>query len=139
MSDKLIDSAEVLFRQVHPELIQDGNPASSGFRPKVSDENLLSVDRSALTSAEAAHALYTMSGRLSAAVYGISVAEFDTQNVSCRGNPTSKTEAAEENPAHAVADFTAHGSSKQKTIGQKLKKAALARGLLYPDASAVSE
>jgi hypothetical protein len=132
MGDKLTDSAEVLFRQIHPDLMQDGEPASSGFRPNDGDENKLSVDRGALTTSEASYALYTGNGYASAAVYGVSIGEFDGCGIPCESDPIDTPGIPVANPAHALASFVGYGTSKQKTLGKRLKKLAIARGLLHP-------
>lgn len=131
---KLTDPAEVLLRQMHPDLMQDGEPSSSNFRPKETDQGKLSVDRSALTNAEAAYDLYTSNGFTSVAVYGVSVAEFDVCGITCEANPLAATDFHAANPAHALADFTPFGGSKQKTLAKRIKKAAIARGMLHPSA-----
>lgn len=134
MGDKLTDDGEVLFRQIHPDLMQDGEPASSSFRPKEADKDMLSVDRGALTTASDAHALYTSNGHRSAAVYGLTVAEFAGCGIDCEDDPLEETDEAAGNPAHALATFAGYGTSKQKTLGKRLKKFAVARGCLHSQA-----
>lgn len=136
MGEKLTDGAEVLFRQIHPDLMQDGEPASSSFRPKEADKDMLSVDRSTLTTAGDAHALYTSNGQRSEAVYGLTVAEFEGCGIPCEEDPLEETEQAAANPAHALASFAGYGISKQKTLGKRLKKFAVARGCLHPQPQA---
>jgi hypothetical protein len=137
MGAPLTDGAEVLLRQIHPDLVQDGTPASSAFRPKESDKNKLSVDRGAMTTAAAAFDLFTSNGYTSIAVYGISVAEFGACDIPCEDDPLPAEGEKMANPAHALASFEKFGGSKQKTLGQRIKRAAIARGILHPiDASA---
>jgi hypothetical protein len=71
----LTNDSEVLFRQVHPDLMDGEVPASSGFLPTPGDNDELSVDRSSITTAGAAFSLYTSGGRRSAAVFGVTVGE----------------------------------------------------------------
>ena len=132
MSNKLTDPTEILFRQIHPDLMHDGEPASSGFRPKDSDKDMLSVDRGSLTSPESAHALFTGNGYSSVAVFGVSVGEFDSCGISCEPDPLEAADGKSANPAHALASFVGYGSSKQKTLAKKIKRAALSRGILHP-------
>lgn len=137
MGAPLTDGAEVLLRQIHPDLVQDGTPASSAFRPKESDKNKLSVDRGAMTTASAAFDLFTSNGYTSIAVYGISVDEFGVCDIPCEHDPLPAEGEKKANPAHALANFEKFGSSKQKTLSQRIKRAAIARGILHPiDASA---
>lgn len=131
MSKKLADNSEILFRQVHPTWIDGGEPTSLTFIPSAKDQNKLSLDRSSLTSAENAHVLYTRNGSLSAAVYGLSVGEFSNQNINCEADPIDKTDSQEENPAHAIADYSEFGTSAQRKIAKKLKRNAAVRGCLY--------
>ena len=139
MGEKLTDSAEILFRQVHPDLMHDGVPSSSIFCPTQDDDNQLSVDRSALTNAESSHTLYTSGGRSSTAVFGITVSEFEENNISCHSDALEATDTAPANAAHALANFEMHGSSKQKAIAKKLKRAAVARGQLHPKMAPMRE
>jgi len=132
MGDRLTDATEVLFRQIHPDLMQDGAPASSGFRPKDSDQNKLSVDRSAITTAEASHTLYTGNGFASVAVYGVTVGEFDECGIPCESDALVGSENLAANPAHALASFESFGVSKQKTLAKRIKKYAITRGVLHP-------
>jgi len=132
MGAKLTDGHEILFRQIHPDLVQDGEPSSSAFRPKEADDNKLSVDRSAVTSVQAAYRLYTGNGYKSVAVYGVSVAEFGAHGIPCEEDPLAATELLTANPAHAFASFDGLRGSKQRTLAKRIKKVAIARGILHP-------
>lgn len=132
MGDRLTDGGEVLYRQIHPDLMQDGEPASSGFRPKESDKDKLSVDREAMTTPADAHALYTGNGYQSDAVYGVTVGEFESFDLPCESDPVPAEDGKAANPAHALAIFAGYGNSKQKTLAKKIKKLAVARGVLHP-------
>jgi hypothetical protein len=131
MSEPLTDQDEVLFRQIHPIFLK-GGLGSSPFMPNSSDKNLLSVDRGTLTDAAASYALYTSTGRQSEAVYGISVGEFGYEKLPCKSDPLEAAEGQPANPAHALADYSAHSSGQQKNVAKRLKQKALARGRLYP-------
>lgn len=131
MGDKLTDDSEVLFRQIHPNSFQDGEPGSDRFRPTELDQNMLSVDRSSLTTAANAHALYTSTGKKSVAVFGVSVGEFGVESIPCVEDPIEKTDAEPANPAHALADYSGHTTSKQKLVAKRLKRLAIERGCLY--------
>jgi len=87
MSGKLTDQNEVLLRQIHPNFYSGGKPASDRFRPQPSDVGRMSVDRGALTTAAESHHLYTSGGRASAAVFGVSVAEFSDEDLSSFADP----------------------------------------------------
>ena len=132
MAIELSDDEEVLFRQVHPRFMQGDAPSSQSFMPTPKDDNKLSVDRSALTTAKDSHGLYTGNGFESVAVYGLTVGEFREQEIPCIGNPLDASDGIAANPAHALADYEAHAPSRQKTKAKRLKQKALARGRLYP-------
>jgi hypothetical protein len=131
MADKLLDGDEVMFRQIHPNSLQNGEPASDRFRPYASDDNFMSVDRSALSTAEQSHSLYTSTGRKSAAVFGVSVREFGEEAIDCLSDPLEKTKLEPTNPAHALADYTKHSASSQKLIAKRLQRLAVSRGCLF--------
>jgi len=138
MSKNLTDPDEVLYRHIHPDFFQNGEPSDSRFRPSKSDMNFLSVDRSSVHDAATSHYIYTFGGRKSEAMFGVSVSEFQAHNISCAPDPTGAQEATDtskaqlENKAHALADYSAHSEGEQKVIGKKLKRLAVARGKLYP-------
>ncbi|AEI03030.1 hypothetical protein OCA5_c18940 [Afipia carboxidovorans OM5] len=132
MGDKLIDGAEVLFRQVHPRFYENGVPSSQPFKPTDKDQNLLSVDRSSIVSAEDAHVNYVNGGFQSSAVFGLTVAEFGYEAIDCHSSPLDGTNGVPKNPAHSHADYSPHTSSRQKNIAKRLKIRALARGQLHP-------
>lgn len=132
MSDTLPDDDELLFRQVHPNFVVDGQLSSQPFQPTDKDANKLSVDRSSLTDAASSHALYVANGFASAGVYALSVGEFGKETLPCVSDPLPATEVSQANPAHAVADYSAHSSSKQKTIAKRLKQKAIERGQKHP-------
>lgn len=131
MDIELTDISEVLFRQIHPSSIHDGEPSSDRFRPSQRDSNRLSVDRSSLTSAEDAHRLYTSSGRKSAAVYGLTVGEFKAETIPCKEAPILNHARLPDNSAHSLADYSAHEKRGQKILALRLKQLAIARGCLF--------
>jgi hypothetical protein len=129
---KLSDVDEVMLRQIHPTFIEDGEPSSQPFRPTPKDENKLSVDRGSKTTPAGAYDLFVASGLKSVAVYGVSVAEFGDQGVSCHPDAIEAGDGIVANPAHAFADYSAHADSKQKTVAKRIKLKAIARGRLHP-------
>ena len=136
MADSLTNAEEVLFRQIHPQFIENGEPASHSFMPQSSDEGLMSVDRGSLTSAADSHALYVSTGRESAAVYGVTVSEFkgedEQKSITCVADPLAATATSPANPAHALADYSPYSKSRWKVIAKRLKLKAVARGKLHP-------
>jgi len=132
MGDKLIDQSEVLFRQIHPTFYEKGEPSSQPFKPTEKDDNRLSVDRSALTTAADSCDLYRANGHASVAVYGLTVGEFTTEKINCHSDPLKASDTQLANPAHAFANYADFGSSSQKNIAKRLKRMAIARGCLHP-------
>lgn len=132
MGEPLTNADEVLFRQIHPNCIHNGEPASDRFKPQPNDAGLMSVDRGSLTDAASSHALYTSTGNQSGAVYGVTVGEFGDEVVECRDDPLEATEDTPANPAHALADYTPHEEKKWKLISKRLTQKAKARGRLHP-------
>jgi hypothetical protein len=132
MSEKLTDASEILLRQIHPKFIENGEPSSDRFRPSENDANMLSLDRAALVTPADSHLNYVEAGRASAAVFGLSVSEFQSEKVTCVEDPIEATGSTSANPAHSLADYSAHQLKQQKIIGKKLKRVAIARGRLHP-------
>jgi hypothetical protein len=132
MNERLADGAEVLFRQIHPNFYEQGEPSSQAFNPTDKDDHKLSVDRSARATAAGSFALYTGNGFKSVAVYGVSVDEFTQESIACFSDPLPKVGVFAENPAHSYADYSAHRSASRKNIAKLLKRKAIARGSLHP-------
>ncbi|MDH0865738.1 hypothetical protein [Mitsuaria sp. GD03876] len=131
---RLNDADELLFRQIHPSGLEAGCPCSSCFMPSKSDLGQLSVDRSSITTAEGAHQLYTCNGRASAAVYGLTVADFLACDIPCFEDPVLGHPSLPDNPAHALADFSNQCRTRQRVAAKELKHLAVSRGRLF-DAS----
>jgi hypothetical protein len=128
----LDDGEEVLFRQIHPNFYDGSYPGSGPFAPSAKDDNKLSVDRSSLTTAAASHALFTGNGFASVAVYGVSVAEFSVEGLSCYPDPLAAERTLAANPAHAYADFSAFSPGLGRKIAKRLRNSAVKRGCLHP-------
>jgi hypothetical protein len=124
---------EVLFRQVHPDLLDGNVPASSAFMPNSGDSDQLSVDRGSLTTPKASYDLYVFNGRRSGGTYGVSVGECGSLLLPCLPDPImgSDIQQAKANPAHALVDFSALGTSQQKKAAKRLKACAISRGVLH--------
>jgi hypothetical protein len=132
MRNKISNQSEIMLRQIHPKFLENGEPASDRFRPSERDANMLSVDRSSIVTAAQSHNNYTKAGLSSAAVFGLSVAEFRVETIDCLEDPIAGDATTPTNPAHALADYSPHTSKKQKLIAKRLKRAAVARGRLHP-------
>jgi len=132
MGDPIINLEEMLFRQIHPNCIVDGAPASDRFKPQPADAGFMSVDRSSITSAASSHALYVSTGRKSSAVYGVTVGEFKEEEIQCLSDPLSETVSSSANDAHALADYNPHDEKKWKLISKRLTQKARAHGQLHP-------
>lgn len=128
---RLTAEDELLFRQVHPDMTQNGRPTSAAFKPSKKDQGLLSVSRGALTTAPEAYARFTSprsSGAVlrSAGVWGVTVAE---TALPCFSDPVG---APDPDPAHAVVSFQSLSNKQLEDSARRLQQAALTRGRLYP-------
>jgi len=131
MIETLTNKEELLLRQVHPTFVQNGQISSQPFCPTPKDDNKLSVDRASMTSPRAAHSLFIANGGQSVAVYGLSVDEFLREELTCHADPLKASDGKRANPAHAVADYSAHAPGQQKNKAKRLKLKAVARGSLH--------
>ena len=123
----------VLYRQVHPKLLKDGQPTSVNFRPTDQDEGKWSVDRSSVVSAEQSHTAYLERGLESIGVWGVSVDEVESTGRQAWADPIAPDPAAGEpgNEAHSFVDFEQLERKECEKVASLLKRAALARGRLY--------
>ncbi len=120
-----------------------GQPSSQAFRPSKKDENCLSVDRSSLTTAEAAFGLNVARPPVGFGVpaietWGVSLEEIIAAGRTAWSDPAMAKPAdpphslgLPANPAHGVIDFEGLGRSLQDDAARKLRDAAIIRGRIY--------
>ena len=93
----------------------------------------MSVDRESLTTPKASFDLYRENEPWqSAAVYGVSVGEFTAEGIPCKPDPLPATENLKANPSHAYADYNGVGTNQRRKKAQRLRTAALRKGILHP-------
>ena len=114
-TDVLTDDGELTYRQIHPNYMRRGVPASNRFMPSAGDQNQLSVDRGSMLTAADSHAAYIALGLASTAVYGVSVGEFRQETIPTPSNAIAASEESAGNSAHALADYTAHADGRRRT------------------------
>lgn len=123
---ELHDEAELLFRQVHPNFIDDGEPSSQAFRPTTKDQGKLSVSRSSKTSPENAFRHHTETLKLkSGGSWAVSVGEALGVQLHSFDDPLR------ENPAHAFVDFRQLSRRDAEARSKVLLAHARVRGCLY--------
>lgn len=125
----LVESGELLMRQVHPSQITEGRPAQATFTPTNRDTGLLSADRQSLISPREAYERYLRNKNLAAAggTWGVSVKELQDLGLSSYSDPLP------DNAAHALVDFTSIEDQKLRhTKGKLVYAKARDRGRLYP-------
>lgn len=136
MADK-ISAEELLYRQVHPQFYDKGILGSRAFKPNSSDAGLMSTDRASISSAAQAYEHYTVHRKKqSACVFGITVEEFNKENVQCFEDALEADGEIPANPAHSLADYNAHEAKSWKVVSQQLKLIAAARGCQFDPTAA---
>jgi len=138
---EMTDDQELLYRQVHPSMVQgdtpsnqvfDANvswPSSEAFRPGHQDAGCLSVVQGSKTTPKESYEHYVDDlGLTSAGVWAVTVGE--AQHVKRRVVDDAGLVA--EIPFHAYVDFRDCSSPNQmKKYSPKLRDAAKSRGPLY--------
>jgi hypothetical protein len=100
--------------------------------PTEDDQCRMSVDQGSLTTPKVAFDLFRANGRQSAAVFGVSVGEFGAEGIDCYPDPLPAIGQMMANPANAYADYNGIGTNQRRKKAQRLRTAALGRGLLHP-------
>lgn len=130
-AELLTDGAELLYRQVHPSWIKDGQPSSQAFKPTTKDEGRLSTARAAKITAEAAFIHHTGTlGLASAGSWAVTVGEVGADPVPLQAF-ADPVEEPKPDPAHAYIAYP----EDRKAIDIKaklLKVKAHQRGCLHP-------
>ncbi len=131
--EKLTDPDEILWRQVHPQRLQNGHVSSDAFEPGSNDAKQLSCSRSSKVSAVEAHRHHTeVLNLLSSGCAAVSVSEVESARPIVAQNPEvasiraiddTETATAEDSlpPGHTYLDFRPFGSSR---ISKKAKQLA---------------
>lgn len=117
----------LLYRQVNPQFMADGLPTSQAFKPFPGDVGKLSVYDGDLITAEGSYTHWTgMLGNKSAGVWGVTVAEVTSKDLSAAPDPLVN------NPGHALIDFGNHtGNNALRRKAKELLELAVARGCLH--------
>ncbi|WP_209505727.1 MULTISPECIES: hypothetical protein [unclassified Ruegeria] len=123
MSEECIPSDERLFHNLHPTDYDNGRVNSSAFNPSENHEYKLSVDRSSIHDAERSFSIFTSRGNKSVGVCGVMCADFSGEEIICF------PDEVDDNPAHALADYSPHGVSQRKKKAKRLAKKAGSYGL----------
>ena len=112
----------LLYRQIHPDFVQQNQVTSQAFRPNSNDANLLSVyDGDQIGPAEAWEH-YTVTQRLpSAGVAAVTVSE-------CSGLQLPVVLDGIPYPEHAYIDFSGYGRRARTNKAKQLRSFANARG-----------
>lgn len=128
-----------LFRQVLPKWFSDdGVPTSQAFWPwRNVDECCLSVDRSTITTAQKAFALFTDQkpnglNLQSAGVWSMMLSDIPGAQISLWEDALHATEDSPANPAHALLDFEQLPEKQREKFGRVFKAKSIARGRLHP-------
>ncbi len=123
---RLDDSDEVLYRQVHPQWIADGEPSSQAFKPTKKDEGMLSIAVGTKTTAEKAFLHHAQVLKLaSGGTWAVTVGEVAAVELSSFEQPL------ENSRAHGFIDFRAHGRRAMESKAKLLVAKARDRGCMY--------
>jgi hypothetical protein len=115
----------LLYRQVNPNWMQNGEPSSQTFSPTPKDEKKLSVYDGNQINAEDSWKHFTNTlGLSSIGTLSIAVEECTSESLPTIPDPQTFQE-------HALVDFSAFSPNKIKSKAKKLKQKALDRGWQY--------
>lgn len=127
---RLDHPGEVLYRQVHPLWIADGEPSSQAFKPTKKDEGMLSIAVGSKTTAEKAFLHHTQGLKLaSAGTWAVTVGEVAAVELSSFDQPR------ESSPAHGFIDFRALARRAMESKAKLLVAKARERGCMYQPSS----
>lgn len=136
--EPLINSDEILLRQVHPSWLVDGEPTKAAFNPTSKDDKKLSTLRESVGAAEAYRRWTVELDRASVGTFGIAVAEIDGTKFERAGDRVEvgllavDDAAAQGVPDHASVVFTALSKEQRVQAARKLREHAVVRGCLHP-------
>lgn len=118
-------SSTLLFRQVHPSFIQNGEITSQVFRPTPGHHGCLSAYDGNLITAERSWEHYTNRlDRQSVGVVAVTVQE-------CKEKELSVTPDPSDFPEHVLIDFSGKSRNQIDRIAKHLKEVSIQRGWQY--------
>lgn len=115
----------LLYRQIHPNFVQNGRPTSQAFRPTPKDENKLSAYDGDKIQPKASWEHYT--GTLGLSSSGVMA----VSNVECTGQALSILADGSDYPEHCSIDFSGLAKGAVEKIAKVLAQYAVTRGWLY--------
>ena len=116
-----MNSDTLLYRQVHPNWIEEGLPTSQSFTPTPKDEMRLSVYDGDRTDAASAWEHYIRQGLSSHGVVAVTVEECERLGLTVVSDPQPGS------PHHVLIDFSRLSRNQAKRRAQRLTAAANAR------------
>jgi hypothetical protein len=123
---QLDDPDELLYRQVHPQWIVDGEPSSQAFKPTKKDAGMLSIALGSKTTAEDAWLQHTQVLMLaSGGTWAVTVGDVAEVDLSSYAQPL------DENAAHGFIDFRGLGRGAAESKAKLLLAKTRARGCMH--------
>ncbi|UFS93750.1 hypothetical protein [Nocardia huaxiensis] len=124
---------ELIWRNVHPTWIDNGQLSSLAFKPSPKDTGKLSGAREEKVTADKHYFEFTEElGLESAGVWAVTVGEAREQAVPCVYDAESSTKPDPCPTGHTYLDFRSHSGGRVRKIASSLRKAAEERGKRHP-------
>lgn len=116
----------ILFRQVHPSFIPNGELSSQAFMPFPKDNGKLSLyDGDQISATDSYRHYTTILCNESHSVWGVTVPEVNNLQLTAISDPQ------EDFPSHSLIDFTQRPSKEYRKLAKLLRNHALHRGCIY--------
>ena len=115
----------LLYRQIHPDWIRDGNVTSQAFRPTPKDTGMLSVYDGDRITAISTWERHTGQGMKSSGVLAVTKEECERLGLRVVPDPLP------ESPEHVLIDFTGLSRSRTRQVARLMARMATARGWLF--------
>lgn len=113
----------MLYRQVHPQWVVDGEPSSQAFKPTKKDQGMLSIALGSKTTAEDAFVHHTQALKLaSGGTWAVTVLEVTDLDLRSFEQPLK------DSPAHGFIDFRDLGRGVTESKAKLLRAKARERG-----------
>lgn len=126
-------SEELIWRNVNPSWIDNGEVSSQAFRPTPKDKKQLSGAREDAVSAAEHFVEFTQKlGLDSVGVWAVTVDESHSASLRCIYDADAPTAPDPCPTGHTYIDYRDHGNSKIRKIGSTLRDFAEGRGCQHP-------
>lgn len=132
LGPEILDPTENLFRQIHPNWVQNDRVSNQAFSATKAHRFLLSTSMSSRTTAEDSFRRHTEELHCqSVGVMAVTVGDVHSQSLQAFEDAVPASNGVSADPAHAVIDMSDLSHKQRSNAAEQLGNRARARGFVF--------